>query len=517
MAQFFEDFRGMAVDFSPPDFSTMWNGPHALSIKAGNPLADSDKYLEILPLENGGYQRSAVKWDVGTTSGKTTVRLLLELNGTYSGPFLSGSGPVRFGYVNWWNSTNRLEKYEGSTDFELATGAAQATGTLPQNCYLEMVRDGSLIEIRSWNFADSRPVVADVSYTDGDPLPVAGFFGISHLVNAREVMKVYEIAVGTDGESAPTKPAGTSQTPVLAIVESTTEGQAVSIATATSVNALPGSQETQGVPGSLVQVDAVSTVVIEHVTDVTAADVQQTLDIGTGSTEQFTQAQLLNNLLDAHITGSVIEQLTPSQTVEVSEAVGTLSTSSTEQLNHAEILKVSEHVAAVMISTEQTTTTSETLDISASIGAATVDAEQVTASMLISVEMPDLVIDSVECVTQVETVDVGNNYTFTSVTVEQYNNTGTITLTKNTLFIVSQVEQATEGLAQTVEHLLLLDAQSIEQLTESELIELVQSNILINVNKLQIKRYLSIYTVNRETKFYTLSTEHGICLQTFHT
>ena len=224
MTQYFEDFRGETLDSIPADFSVVWEGPLSLLIKSGDPLAGSDRHLQMLPTAFGGFRRTAVKWDVGTTSGKTTVRLLVGLDkGNYiPGPFLSGSGDslTRTGYVSWWGSNNRISKYNNGSDSSIGSGISQASASLPQTNYLEIIRDGALIEVRAWDVLGSRPAAAAVSVTDGTPLPVDGFFGVSHLSNNLDGLKVYEIAVGTNGDSAPTGPVATG--PVTPINLSTT-------------------------------------------------------------------------------------------------------------------------------------------------------------------------------------------------------------------------------------------------------------------------------------------------------
>ena len=211
MAQYFEDFRGKTLDSIPADFSVVWEGPLSLFIKSGNPLAGSDRHLQMLPTSNGGFRRTAVKWNVGTTSGKTTVRFLAQFspaNITIPGAFLSGSGDsaARTGYVQWWGSNNRISKYASGSETAIASGTTSLSGTGTPTYYFEILRDGALIEIRSWYILGSRPATADVSVTDVSPLPVDGFFGISYLTNYVPVMEVYEIAVGTDGSPAPTGP-----------------------------------------------------------------------------------------------------------------------------------------------------------------------------------------------------------------------------------------------------------------------------------------------------------------------
>jgi len=211
MAQYFEDFRGETIDSIPADFSVVWEGPLSLFIKTGNPLSGSARHLAITPTSNGGFRRTAVKWGVGTTSGRTTVRFLAKYyptNKSIVGAFLSGSGEsaTRKGYAQWLDTDNRISKYSGGSDTAIASGSNPVSGTGTPTIYFEIIRDGALIETRAWDILDQRPATADVAVTDGSPLPVDGFFGISYLTNTMPVMEVYEIAVGTDGSPAPTGP-----------------------------------------------------------------------------------------------------------------------------------------------------------------------------------------------------------------------------------------------------------------------------------------------------------------------
>jgi len=219
MAQYFEDFRGEAVGSAPPDFSLVWGGPIALSIESGNPLAGSDRSLLLTPSDSS-YERSAIEWTAGTTSGKTTLRVLIGyddgVDGTISGPFLSGSGTsgTRTGYVVWFASTIRLSEYDSGSDSARASETNPLSTSGAQNYYLEILRDASLIEIRAWDILGSRPASANIAYTDSSSLPVSGFFGISHLSGSNKVLRVRSIAVGTDGDAPPDAPPLGPNTPI---------------------------------------------------------------------------------------------------------------------------------------------------------------------------------------------------------------------------------------------------------------------------------------------------------------
>lgn len=215
MAQYYEDFRESVLDSVPSDFTLAWGGPPLIfEIKSGNILPDSDQHL-LLTTTGSDFQRLALRWDVGLTEGKTTVRCLLEFDplvGTTTrgipGAFLSGSGnqSARTGYVQWFGASNRLSKYNAGAD------SAVATETIPLSAgvttrYLEIVRDGSTIETRQWLYGTARPGTPDLSFTDGSPLPVGGFFGLSYLPGGAVVpIKLLSIAAGTNGDPAPTEP-----------------------------------------------------------------------------------------------------------------------------------------------------------------------------------------------------------------------------------------------------------------------------------------------------------------------
>jgi len=219
MAQYFEDFRGEAVGSAPPDFSLVWGGPIALSIESGNPLAGSDRSLLLTPSDSS-YERSAIEWTAGTTSGKTTVRVLIGyddgVDWTISGPFLSGSGTsgTRTGYVVWFGGTIRLSEYDSGSDSAKASETNPLSSSGAQNYYVEILRDASLIEIRAWDILGSRPTSANVAYTDSSSLPVSGFFGISHLSTSNKLLRVRSIAVGTDGDAPPNSPTTGPNTPI---------------------------------------------------------------------------------------------------------------------------------------------------------------------------------------------------------------------------------------------------------------------------------------------------------------
>ena len=219
MAQYFEDFRGEAVGSAPPDFSLVWGGPIALSIESGNPLAGSDRSLLLTPSDSS-YERSAIEWTAGTTSGKTTLRVLIGydngLFGTILGPFLSGSGTsgTRTGYVVWFGSNIRLSEYDSGSDSAIAETTNPLSTSGAQNYYVEILRDASLIEIRTWDILGSRPASANIAYTDQSSLPVSGFFGISHLSGSNLLLRVRSIAVGTDGDAPPDAPPLGPNTPI---------------------------------------------------------------------------------------------------------------------------------------------------------------------------------------------------------------------------------------------------------------------------------------------------------------
>ena len=215
MAQYFEDFRSGILDSTPSDFSLVWGGPLAFAIKSGNPLPDSDRHLLLTP-SDGGFTRTALKWLSENTSGRTTVRVLLQCQFQNEiaqavhipGPFLSGSGnsASRTGYVFWSGQSDRISKYNGGSDSTLATGGSAGTAALVDR-WLEIIRDGGKVEVRRWLFGEERPSTANAEITDGAPLAVAGFFGLSFLSStANTPGKLYSIAAATDGDAIPTAP-----------------------------------------------------------------------------------------------------------------------------------------------------------------------------------------------------------------------------------------------------------------------------------------------------------------------
>ena len=244
MAQYYEDFRDAVLDSVPSDFSLVWGGPLAFAIKSGNPLADSDKHLLLTP-SDGGFVRTAIKWLSENTSGRTTVRVLLQCQFQNEltqavhipGPFLSGSGnsASRTGYVFWAGGSDRISKYNGGGDSTLATGSTAGSVDLADR-WLEIIRDGSTIEVRRWLFADERPVTANAEITDGAPLAVAGFFGLSFLSSTANVPgKLYSIGVATDGDPVPTAPVTGG---VTLTVDSISLSMAMDSATLTQANQL---------------------------------------------------------------------------------------------------------------------------------------------------------------------------------------------------------------------------------------------------------------------------------------
>jgi hypothetical protein len=219
MAQYFTDFSEYTVGSAPPDFSLVWGGPIALSIESGNPLAGSDRSLRLAPSDSS-YERSAIEWTAGTTSGKTTLTVLIGYDDgvgfTIAGPFLSGSGTsgTRTGYVVWFGSEIRLARYDSGSDSAIAVITNPLSTSGAQNYYVEILRDASLIEIRTWDILGSRPASANVAYTDSSSLPVSGFFGISHLSTSDKWLRVRSIAVGTDGDAPPEAPPLGPNTPI---------------------------------------------------------------------------------------------------------------------------------------------------------------------------------------------------------------------------------------------------------------------------------------------------------------
>lgn len=222
MAQYFEDFRDAVLDSVPSDFSLVWGGPLAFAIKSGNPLPDSDRHLLLTP-SDGNFIRTALRWHVGTTSGKTTVRVLFEFqptvvgatsNAYIPGGFLSGSGnsAARAGYVHWHGNVDRISKYNAGSDSAIASREITTSGT-PVQKWLEIIRDGDTIETREWLNGESRPSIAGLSVTDGSPLPLSGFFGFSALSGSgNPTAKLFAIAVATDGDAVPAAPVSGSIT-----------------------------------------------------------------------------------------------------------------------------------------------------------------------------------------------------------------------------------------------------------------------------------------------------------------
>jgi hypothetical protein len=224
MSQFFENFNGATAGQAHPDFALEF-GSAAQVVEAGNPLAESDSSLRINWV-SGDFLRSAISWLVGTTSGKTTVRFLgtfdnhTGLNpGQIVGPILSGSGTSdanKSGYTVWYGSNFRLSKYDAGTESEVGSASGLGTAGVTSR-YIEIIRDGALIEVRSWDIGGSRPAAADISYTDPSPLAVAGFFGISALLrqvtgDVVDTLAVHEISAANDGDALPTGPVANNPT-----------------------------------------------------------------------------------------------------------------------------------------------------------------------------------------------------------------------------------------------------------------------------------------------------------------
>jgi len=213
MAQFFENFAGKALDTLPAEFTFPWGG--AGSIKSGNPVAGSDRHLQILPTISG-FAREALRWAVGDTSGVTTVRariLVILSSGSQDkwiiGPLVSADGASsagRTGYGHWQAHTStRIARYQSGGESIIANVAPPTFQTGAQDLYFELVRDGGYIEVRTWPAAGTRPTTPSASVTDASPLPVAGFFGLSLLSrdDGSPNLELYEIKVATDGDPLP--------------------------------------------------------------------------------------------------------------------------------------------------------------------------------------------------------------------------------------------------------------------------------------------------------------------------
>jgi len=213
MAQFFDDFRSAVVGAPSPDFTPMWGaGPN--TVISGNPEVGSSRSVKFFHNGDGSYGRTAASWRNIQSEGKTSVRVLLSYvqhtnsPGAIVGPMLSatGSAATRSGYVVWSGANFRLSKYENGSDSSVASSTGSSANVfITKN--IEIVRDGANISVWIWPHLTSRPVAPELSYTDPLPLPVSGYVGISLLLalGIRET-ELHSIAVGTNGDPAPTGP-----------------------------------------------------------------------------------------------------------------------------------------------------------------------------------------------------------------------------------------------------------------------------------------------------------------------
>lgn len=76
MAQHYDNFSGATVGAGHPDFSVLF-GDLAITTESTSILAGSNAHV-LLEHVSGSFVRNAVSWNVGTTSGATTVRALVE-------------------------------------------------------------------------------------------------------------------------------------------------------------------------------------------------------------------------------------------------------------------------------------------------------------------------------------------------------------------------------------------------------------------------------------------------------
>lgn len=253
MAQFYEDFRGLALGSVPSGFSTPW-GSLVLTTITGNVLIDSGVSLEITPvsgLADASFNRAAVEWAAGTTSGRTVVRARMgvTLNTSSTDKWIVGglvsatgtSSAARGGYAQWSAATNtRIRRYVSGSGTTLSTVTESwAAGEL--DLTFEVIRDGAQLETRTWLSSGARPAVAIATIIDASPLAVAGFFGLSMLPrdSGSPAVKLYQIAVGTNGDTAPTAPVTTTSGGTASPTLSTTKTAAPSPAITAGASAQP--------------------------------------------------------------------------------------------------------------------------------------------------------------------------------------------------------------------------------------------------------------------------------------
>lgn len=219
MAGYFDDFRDATLGNPHPDIIPIWLDLDQTVISS-NPLPDSDRSV-LFQWGLGAFNRAAARYKSVQTEGRTTVRLLVTQKqsggevGHIAGPFLSGSGDssTRSGYVVWSGTNFRLSKYENGGDTAVAESTQGGSGDILTR-YLEIIRDGSLVEVRSWLYGDARPASPEIAYTDPSPLSLVGYVGVS-LITTTDVIEDFElhsIAVGTNGDPAPTEPVSTGVT-----------------------------------------------------------------------------------------------------------------------------------------------------------------------------------------------------------------------------------------------------------------------------------------------------------------
>ena len=219
MAQYFEDFSAEILGASPSSLASEYETPMAFEVVSGNLLGSSSKKVLLdtsSPAVSFSRQGASYNKNSITSSGKTTVLLLGEsLIGNFLGGIVSGGfGSARRGYAQIVRTGDqRLFRYSGAGGENTLGSTSGPSSSLSGASYYftfwyEIIRSGALIEKRWWDFTTgARPAAAQISVTDSSPL-AEGWIGISSLTNpaAATDQWIHSIAVGTNGDPAPTGP-----------------------------------------------------------------------------------------------------------------------------------------------------------------------------------------------------------------------------------------------------------------------------------------------------------------------
>lgn len=474
MAQHFWTPNPADLNGPPSDLTVIYGNVSLTVLQDGN----GDYYVHV---DNSTASRKAITIDsIGTTSLANVGDVEMYTETTHDG----GSNQrnpdirhlVRFTGTVGGDSTCRINGIEYTSGVDAVRLSKIVNGTFSQDSDVPITLSftggvtihqrtqsiGSNQKAKYWLNADPEPGTWVNEVTEGS-VTQSGAIGLFNYDS--DDFRLYKIGVGTNGDPAPTSAptgGGTAQDTTVINIDQATQTELVPV---DQLAALTGVQVQQW---------------LDTQTAGVAADFGLTLD----DLSQDTSVTLLTISTDAIATINVVaaEQLHSASTANVSE-LNSVASIIVQQALGIELVTPAQ-VGSITGIPGQSLAQGNTAGVITDISTNVVSADQLT---------------------QAQIINLLDGAGLSVVTVEQETDlaSGNVSIL-NTVAVVSS-EQANAGETIVTGVAAVLSVLNAEQITESEVADILGSAMLVNPRSLRVKRTTIGYTVNRKTSAFRVT------------